>query len=133
MATATETKKRGPGRPRKSESEFERGEKPDTVEREDEAEEGEEQEEGAYDKQGVLIDVDDPDQKKILTIARRIRARGKERSALQDADDKDREKLIELFHEKGITTFNRSGFEITIRELAEKVSVKSTRPADDDE
>lgn len=127
MATAEKTRKR-----RKSDDEMERGEAPDTVERE-EGGDADEHEDGAFDGQGVLIDVDDPDKKAILTIARRIRKRGVERGELQDLDEKDREKLKELFHEKKITVFRGGGFEINLKDLGEKVSVKSTAPAGDDE
>lgn len=117
MATATETKKRGPGRPRKFESEFERGEKPDTVERTAKV--------GGTDDQLDLIDVTHPADKEISGLVKRIKAEDEARGEHQTKADELRKELLEVMHTHNIKKWVKGEYEAEIKPpKPESVSVK---------
>ena len=77
------------------------------------------------DGQFELIDTEHPAEKKILSLAKRIRAADKERSEANAKADKLRDELKELLHEHKIKRFIRRDVEINLRPSEERVSVRT--------
>lgn len=76
-----------------------------------------------------LIDVDHPQDKPLISSARKIRRLDKERGEIQDKADAEREKLRDLMHDRKITHYKFGDVEITLKPT-EKVSVKLAERAD---
>lgn len=71
-----------------------------------------------------LIDTDHPEDKALIRQIKRVAQCNATESAARDDSQNQREKLLELMHERGLTVYKHGRYSVSVRKL-EKISVKS--------